>query len=83
MNSCKIDKIKNEIPNKSFFAIENNNATQKTKTQLRNSKGEIIEGKNNVLKETYNFYFQLWALMKLLKTVKYKIAMLKFYPLQR
>ena len=59
---AKIDKIENEIPNKSFFAIENNNATQKTITQLRNSEGEIIKGKNNVLKETYNFYFQLWGI---------------------
>ena len=59
---AKIDKIENEIPNKSFFAIENNNATQKTITQLRNSEDEIIEGKNNVLKETYNFYFQLWGI---------------------
>lgn len=58
---AKIEKIENEIPNKSFYAAENNRAVQKGITQLKNEKGETIEGKDAVLKETHNFYNQLWG----------------------
>ena len=58
----RLKNIENEVPDKFFFVTEKEKGKRNTLFKIKNEKNQILSEPNEILKETKNFYKNLWGI---------------------
>ena len=59
---ANLNLIESEEPSSEFFRFESNNGKKKTITELLSDHNILLTQKEDILEETYSFYYKLWGI---------------------